>query len=68
MDLTTKTERALGRLTSREEQVLRMRFGIGLPADQTLEDTAREIGTSPVEVAQIEAQALRKLKSMEGRV
>lgn len=60
--LRETTTRALSTLTAREERVLRLRFGIGLPTDYTLEEVGGEFKVTRERVRQIEAKALRKLK------
>jgi RNA polymerase primary sigma factor len=54
--------RALSSLTAREERVLRMRFGIGMNADHTLEEVGQQFSVTRERIRQIEAKALRKLK------
>ena len=54
--------RALGSLTPREERILRMRFGIGMNTDHTLEEVAQLFSLTRERIRQIEANALRKLK------
>jgi len=61
-NLMDTTERVLATLTPREEQVLRMRFGIGESTDHTLEEVGRDFDVTRERVRQIEAQALRKLR------
>ncbi|MDD2840240.1 MAG: RNA polymerase sigma factor RpoD [Rickettsiales bacterium] len=56
------TNNLLSGLTSREERVLRMRFGIGMEADNTLEDVGKQFSVTRERIRQIEAKALRKLK------
>jgi len=56
------TARALGSLTAREERVLRMRFGIGVASDFTLEEVGAQFAVTRERIRQIEAKALRKLK------
>jgi RNA polymerase primary sigma factor len=56
------TTQALARLTPREERVLRLRFGIGMKTDHTLEEVGREFSLPPERIRWIEAKALRKLK------
>ena len=56
------TTRALSTLTAREERVLRMRFGVGLSTDHTLEEVGKEEGVTRERIRQIEAKALKKLK------
>ncbi len=53
---------ALASLTAREERVLRMRFGIGMNADHTLEEVGQQFSVTRERIRQIEAKALRKLK------
>ncbi len=52
----------LDNLTSREEKVLRMRFGIGMNTDHTLEEVGKQFGVTRERIRQIEAKALRKLR------
>jgi RNA polymerase sigma factor (sigma-70 family) len=54
--------RVLASLTPREERVLRMRFGIGLNTDHTLEEVGQQFSVTPERIRQVEAKALRKLK------
>ena len=56
------TTRVLGSLTPREERVLRMRFGIGMNTDHTLDQIGRQFSVTREGIRQIEAKALRKLK------
>ncbi len=56
------TNTLLSGLTSREERVLRMRFGIGMESDNTLEDVGKQFSVTRERIRQIEAKALRKLK------
>ena len=56
---------ALSKLTTREERVLRMRFGLGLTSDHTLEEVGQQFSVTRDRIRQIEAKALRKLKSLE---
>ena len=58
-DITT---RVLASLTPREERVLRMRFGLGLNTDHTLEEVGLQFSVTRERIRQIEAKALRKLK------
>jgi RNA polymerase primary sigma factor len=58
-DITT---RVLASLTPREERVLRMRFGLGLNTDYTLEEVGLQFSVTRERIRQIEAKALRKLK------
>jgi RNA polymerase sigma factor (sigma-70 family) len=56
------TTRVLASLTPREERVLRMRFGIGMNTDHTLEEVGQQFSVARERIRQIEAKALRKLK------
>ncbi|MCL2439419.1 MAG: RNA polymerase sigma factor RpoD [Alphaproteobacteria bacterium] len=56
------TSQVLSSLTPREERVLRMRFGIGINTDHTLEEVGKQFGVTRERIRQIEAKALRKLK------
>ncbi|MEX2631605.1 MAG: RNA polymerase sigma factor RpoD [Tistlia sp.] len=60
--LRESTTRILASLTPREERVLRMRFGIGMNADHTLEEVGKQFSVTRERIRQIEAKALRKLK------
>ena len=61
-NLREVTTRILGSLTPREERVLRMRFGIGMNTDHTLEEVGQQFSVTRERIRQIEAKALRKLK------
>jgi RNA polymerase primary sigma factor len=61
-NLRDMTTRALALLTAREERVLRMRFGIGVNSDHTLEEVGQQFSVTRERIRQIEAKALRKLK------
>jgi RNA polymerase primary sigma factor len=61
-NLRETTTRALASLTPREERVLRMRFGIGMNTDNTLDEVGRLFSVTRERIRQIEAKALRKLK------
>jgi RNA polymerase primary sigma factor len=61
-NLRETTTRVLASLTPREERVLRMRFGIGMNADHTLEEVGQQFGVTRERIRQIEAKAIRKLK------
>jgi len=61
-NLRETTTRVLASLTPREERVLRMRFGIGMNTDHTLEEVGQQFSVTRERIRQIEAQALRKLK------
>ena len=60
--LHDQTKTALSTLTSREEKVLRMRFGIGEKADHTLEEVGQDFDLTRERIRQIEEKALRKLR------
>jgi RNA polymerase primary sigma factor len=60
--LREATRRVLASLNAREERVLRMRFGIGMSNDRTLEEVGQQFAVSRERIRQIEAKALRKLK------
>ncbi|SDB20860.1 RNA polymerase sigma factor RpoD [Belnapia rosea] len=60
--LRENTTRILASLTPREERVLRMRFGIGMNTDHTLEEVGQQFGVTRERIRQIEAKAVRKLK------
>ncbi len=62
LNLSEQTRKVLSTLTSREEKVLRMRFGIGEKADHTLEEVGRDFDVTRERIRQIEAKALRKLR------
>jgi len=62
LNLSEQTGKVLSTLTSREEKVLRMRFGIGEKADHTLEEVGRDFDVTRERIRQIEAKALRKLR------
>jgi RNA polymerase primary sigma factor len=61
-NLRETTTRVLASLTAREERVLRMRFGIGMNTDHTLEEVGQQFNVTRERIRQIEAKALRKLK------
>ena len=56
------TTRVLAFLTPREERVLRLRFGVGMNTDHTLEEVGQQFSLPPERIRQIEVKALRKLK------
>jgi RNA polymerase primary sigma factor len=62
LHLRTATERMLATLSPREERVLRMRFGIGVPVDHTLEEVGQMMAVTRERIRQIEAKAIRKLR------
>jgi RNA polymerase primary sigma factor len=62
VQLRETTTRVLASLTPREERVLRMRFGIGMNTDHTLEEVGQQFSVTRERIRQIEAKALRKLK------
>jgi RNA polymerase primary sigma factor len=61
-NLRETTTRALGQLTPREERIIRMRFGIGMNTDHTLEEVGLQFSVTRERIRQIEAKALRKLR------
>ena len=61
-NLRETTTRVLASLTPREERVVRMRFGIGINSDHTLEEVGQQFAVTRERIRQIEAKALRKLK------
>ena len=61
-NLRETTTRVLASLTPREERIVRMRFGIGMNADHTLEEVGQQFSLTRERIRQIEARALRKLK------
>jgi RNA polymerase primary sigma factor len=61
-NLRETTTRVLASLTPREERILRMRFGIGMNTDHTLEEVSQQFSVTRERIRQIEAKALRKLK------
>ena len=61
-NLRETTTRILASLTPREERVLRMRFGIGMNTDHTLEEVGKQFDVTRERIRQIEAKALRKLR------
>ena len=65
-DVRKETEAVLQTLTPTEEKVLRMRFGIGYEREHTLEEIAGGFGLTRERIRQIEAQALRRLRSFDG--
>ena len=62
INLSEQTRKVLATLTPREEQVIRMRFGIGEKADHTLEEVGQDFTVTRERIRQIEAKALRKLR------
>jgi len=62
LNLKEMTDRVMMTLTPREEKVLRMRFGIGVPSDHTLEEVGQHFEVTRERIRQIEAKALRKLR------
>jgi RNA polymerase primary sigma factor len=60
--LTVSTDSILDTLTPREAKVLRMRFGIGMNTDHTLEEVGKQFDVTRERIRQIEAKALRKLR------
>jgi RNA polymerase primary sigma factor len=66
-NITEKILKVLNTLTPREEEIIRMRFGIGIDRDHTLEEVGRHFSITRERVRQIEAKALRKLKHTDRR-
>jgi RNA polymerase primary sigma factor len=67
-DLTSQVERALGNLSPKEAEILRLRFGIGEDGEHTLEEVGQRFDVTRERIRQIEAKALRKLRSpLRGR-
>jgi len=62
-NLGEQTRKVLATLTPREEQILRMRFGIGQKTDYTLEEVGKQFAVTRERIRQIEAKALRKLRT-----
>jgi len=62
LNLREQTRQALAGLTPREEQVLRLRFGVGEPTDYTLEEVGQRFAVTRERIRQIEAKALRELR------
>ncbi len=62
MDVAKRIRNLLALLSSREEQILRLRFGIGMPSGYTLEEIGKWFGISRERVRQIEERAIRKLR------
>jgi RNA polymerase primary sigma factor len=62
VDLTERIRKALAMLTPREERVLRLRFGIGVKWDHTLEEVGTDFNVTRERIRQIEAKALEKLR------
>jgi RNA polymerase primary sigma factor len=60
--LRETTSRALALLTPREERIVRMRFGLGMNSDHTLEEVGQQFAVTRERIRQIEAKALRKLR------
>src|SRR2546422_7525816 len=63
LSLEEQTRKVLATLTPREEQILRLRFGIGEKSDYTLEEVGQRFAVTRERIRQIEAKALRKLRS-----
>ena len=61
-DLTVQVERALSMLSSKEEQILRLRFGLGETGEHTLEEVGKQFSVTRERIRQIEVKALRKLR------
>ncbi len=68
-DLSTQVERALGTLSEKEREILRLRFGIGKEGEHTLEEVGQRFSVTRERIRQIEAKALRKLRHpLRGRI
>ncbi|MBI4560974.1 MAG: sigma-70 family RNA polymerase sigma factor, partial [Candidatus Rokubacteria bacterium] len=68
-DLTAQVERALATLSPKEKEILRLRFGIGKEGGETLEEVGKRFSVTRERIRQIEAKALRKLRSpLRGRI
>jgi RNA polymerase primary sigma factor len=65
--MTTQLDRILGILTPREQTVIRLRFGIGYEEARTLEQVGQNLSVTRERIRQIEAKALKKLKTPEIR-
>jgi RNA polymerase primary sigma factor len=65
-DLRRQVEKALGSLTPKEQQILRLRFGIGEEAEHTLEEVGRRFDVTRERIRQIEVKALRRLRRGKG--
>jgi RNA polymerase sigma factor (sigma-70 family) len=63
-ELKEKLSKALSHLTPREERVIRMRFGIGLNTDHTLDEVGQQFSVTDNRIMQIEGKALRKLREL----
>ena len=61
-DLTAQVEKALGTLSQKEKDILRLRFGIGEEGEHTLEEVGKRFAVTRERIRQIEAKALRKLR------
>jgi RNA polymerase primary sigma factor len=61
-DLTNQVERALGMLSPKEKEILRLRFGIGDESEHTLEEVGKRFSVTRERIRQIETKALRKLR------
>jgi RNA polymerase primary sigma factor len=61
-NLRETTTRLLASLTPREERIVRMRFGLGMNSDHTLEEVGKQFSVTRERIRQIEAKAIRKLK------
>ena len=64
MEAVDEAHRALAGLTPREERILRLRYGIGQSEEQTLEQVGRQFSLTRERIRQIEAQALKKLRTL----
>ena len=65
-DLAREVERAMGPLTDREREVLRLRYGLGLDRELTLEEIGRRLSLTRERIRQIEAKAMAKIRAARG--
>jgi RNA polymerase primary sigma factor len=66
-ELAEQVERAMAPLTDREREVLRLRFGLGLERELTLEEVGRRLSITRERARQIEMKALQKMRAAHGR-
>ena len=65
--MAERVERAMAPLTDREREVLRLRFGLGLEREMTLEEVGRRLAITRERARQIEVKALQKMRAGHGR-
>jgi RNA polymerase primary sigma factor len=65
--MATEVERAMGPLTDREREVMRLRYGLGIEREYTLEEVGRRLGITRERARQIEAKALQKMRAAKNR-